>query len=161
LFGTAQKERFEEKVNELCRELGEGVEFENKMNVSANQIKDDRLDVVVWKSFADRKESKLIGFGQCKTGTSWRSDNSLTQLRPENFCQKWFRRMPAHTPARLFFVADTFNLDTWYNDASDAGIVFDRFRLMDYLPDNEEFQRVVYEDLVHWTAEAISRISKL
>lgn len=56
--------------------------------------------------------------------------------------------MPAHTPARMFFVADTFDLDTWYRHSSDAGIIFDRFRLMDYMPDKGEFQDEVYTYLV-------------
>lgn len=159
VFGTAEQARFIEKVTELCRRLGEGVGFENKDRVPPNEIKDDRLDVVVWKSFADGNVSKLIGFGQCKTGTSWRSDNSLTQLRPDAFCQKWFRRMPVHAPVKMFFVADTFNLDTWYRDTSDAGVVFDRFRLMDYLPNNAEFQNDVYTDLFSWTKAATERIS--
>ena len=160
VFGTAEQGDFMEKVSLLCQALGEGAEFENKDQVPPNQIKDDKLDVVVWKSFADRNVSKLIGFGQCKTGMSWRSDNSLTQLRPESFCKKWFSRMPAHDPARMFFVADTFCLESsWYRHASDAGIVFDRFRLMDFLPNNDEFQKRVYTELVNWTGEAIRRIS--
>lgn len=159
VFGTAQQQQFIAKVNELCRVIGEGFAFENRDRVSPTHVKDDKLDVVVWKSFADRHVSKLIGFGQCKTGTTWRHDNSLTQLRPASFCQKWFRSMPAHVPAGMFFVADTFYIDTWYSKASDAGIVFDRFRLMDYLPDNEEFKNEVLADLMLWTSEAIRRIS--
>lgn len=159
VFGTSAQGGFIEKVNTLCRALGEGAEFENKDRVPPIQIKDDKLDVVVWKSFADKNVSKLIGFGQCKTGTTWRSDYSLTQLRPGSFCRKWFKRMPAHTPARMFFVADTFDLDTWYRHSIDAGIIFDRFRLMDYMPDNGEFEDEVYTYLVKWASEAVQRIS--
>ena len=64
-------------------------EFENKNDVPPSHVKDDKLDIVVWKSFADKNVSKLIGFGQCKTGMTWRNDNSLTQLSPSAFCKKF------------------------------------------------------------------------
>ena len=159
VFGTAEQQEFIKKVNNLCQALGEGGGFENRNEVSPDQVKDDKLDIVVWINFADRKASKLIGFGQCKTGMTWRNDYSLTQLRPVAFCKKWLRRQPAHDPSQMFFVADSFYLDTWFGHACDAGIVFDRFRMMDYLPTNENFQNGVYTELISWTREAIERIS--
>lgn len=159
VFGTAEQEVFKEKVNKLCQALGEGIEFENKNDVPPSHVKDDKLDIVVWKSFADKNVSKLIGFGQCKTGMTWRNDNSLTQLSPSAFCKKWFKRAPIQDPAKMFFIADSFYLMTWYSHACDAGIVFDRFRIMDYLPTNENFQNEVYAELIRWTSEAIERIS--
>ena len=57
---------------------------ENETKVTA---KDGKLDIVVWRRFADGRPGQLIGFGQCKTGTSWPDD--LTKLQPEGFCAKW------------------------------------------------------------------------
>jgi len=129
-FGTSMPGNFPHKVDELCSKIGEGQGFYNR-NKSKPTEKDGKLDVVVWKSFEDKNTAKLIGFGQCKTGTHW--ENTITQLQPASFCQSWFQDMPAVHPVRLFFISDSFPLEQWYSIASSSGIIFDRFRIMDFL----------------------------
>ncbi len=54
VFGTAVRgEGFQEKVDSLCRRLGEGGSFTDRPSVSAN-VRDGKLDVVAWKPFKDR-----------------------------------------------------------------------------------------------------------
>ena len=71
--------KFETAVNNLCKELREGGGFESYAN-SRVTARDGKLDVVVWRHFADRRGGQLIGFGQCKTGKYWNRD--LTKLQP-------------------------------------------------------------------------------
>lgn len=140
---------FQTEVNRLCRELGEGDGFASRGR-SRVTARDGKLDIVVWKRFADRRIGQLIGFGQCKTGTHWEGD--LLKLRPEGFCDKWMRSNPAVLPVRLYFVADRV-LDRWYERCKDGGILFDRCRIMEYadtLPDD------VTQRLRTWVAAASS-----
>jgi len=59
----------------------------------------------------------------------------------------------------MFFLSDTFLLDTWYSDAKKGGIIFDRFRLMDYHPSGEQFTKTVFAEIVLWTTEAMARLA--
>ncbi len=119
---------FERAVNDLCRELQEGHGFRNP-DASQIRARDGKLDVVVWRRFADNRPGQLIGFGQCKTGKHWPDD--LMKLRPEGFCKKWMQRQPAVLPVRLYFVADRV-VSQWYERCADAGILFDRCRIVEY-----------------------------
>jgi hypothetical protein len=136
LFGTASRDsNFCKKITSLIKRMGEGGVFRNRNETSPNVSKDDGLDVVVWKSFSDRYPGKLIGFGQCKTGTHWK--NYLTILQPDSFCRKWFGDQPTVNPVRLFFISESILRNGWYKHASEGGILFDRCRIMDYLPIKE------------------------
>lgn len=70
VFGTSAAGNFHAKVDDLCNSIGEGARCKNK-NTSPPTEKDGKLDVAVWKSFADGMAAKLIGMGQCKTGLNW------------------------------------------------------------------------------------------
>ena len=134
---------FVDAVNHLCGELGEGLRFQAASASPRVTAKDGRLDVVVWRRFADRRPGQLIAFGQCKTGTNW--DRDVYQLQPEAFCSKWMLKRPAAIPTRMFFIAERVCGDasdvahgTWYELCCDSGILFDRCRIMEFasgLPD--------------------------
>lgn len=135
LFGTSNDStKFISKINELTEKMGEGNGYLERDNTLPHVHKDDGLDIVTWKSFADNHQGKLIGFGQCKTGIYWQ--NELQKLNPDGFCNKWFRDSPAVIPLRLFFIAEGPSRNRWYEDTINGGILFDRFRIMDFLPNN-------------------------
>lgn len=130
VFGTAAvPASFRDKVNDLCSKIGEGGGFVNR-DESPPTAKDGKLDIVAWKNFADRRSGKLITFGQCKTGTDYK--DTLTQLQPDSFCKKWMRSQPVVNPVRMFFISEALPDDHWYNISSDAGILFDRCRIIDF-----------------------------
>ncbi len=136
LFGTAVKgSNFQNKITSLIKLMGEGGSFKSRIDTSPNINKDDCLDVVVWKSFSDGYPGKLIGFGQCKTGTYWK--DNLTILRPDSFCKKWFKDQPCVDAVRLFFISESILRTGWYGYTAEGGILFDRCRIMDYLPIDE------------------------
>ena len=133
VFGTAAgAAKFPDKIDVLCGRMGEGGGFHNRDDAPPRE-RDGKLDVVAWKPFADCRPGKLIAFGQCKTGTHYR--NELTQLQPDSFCSKWLRIQPAVTPARMFFLAEARPRTRWRSLAVDAGILFDRCRVVDFCRD--------------------------
>ena len=134
VFGTTSGTGgFRARVADLCHRLGEGNGAKDA--VSPN-VRDGKLDVVAWKSFADSWQGKLIIFGQCKTGTEYR--DTLTQLQPDAFCAKWLRERPATLPMRAFFISEALSRSgasarhQWYERSIDAGLLFDRCRTVDF-----------------------------
>jgi hypothetical protein len=120
---------FRQKLADIVSRLKEGGSIHQN---EGYRPQDDKVDVIVWKGFTDKLSSQMIAFGQCKTGTTWR--NNLSELDTEAFCDTWFSRQPVLRPLRMFFCAQYFPRDTWYPLAKSAGLVFDRFRIIDYLP---------------------------
>lgn len=150
VFGTASGAKdFPEKINNLCFFLEEGGCFKQR-DISPPTAKDGKLDIVVLKHFSDKRSGKLIGFGQCKTGTSWK--DTLAQLQPQSFCTKWLTDMPIITPIRLFFLCEALSKSTWHTNSSDAGILFDRCRFMDY---SENVSEHLSEKILLWTKAAV------
>jgi len=147
VFGTATPGGFKEKVEDLCQQIGEGQKFSGEDGAQHQQ--DGKLDVVVWTSFSDERSSKLIGFAQCKTGTSW--PDSLSQLQPEAFCSTWFEKMPAVLPVRIFCVADR-EVARWVERAKLAGLLFDRCRLVDFA---ESISQKILDDIQAWSVGAL------
>ena len=111
--------------------------------------RDGNLDVVAWKPFADRRPGKLILFGQCKTGTHYR--DTLAQLQPDAFCTKWVRDPLALAPVRAFFITEALPWSLWRNAVADAGLLFDRCRIIDFA---DGVNRAVLASLTAWTTAA-------
>ncbi len=129
VFGTASSNaNFASRVDHLCNLVGEGVKFQNTWNADMN-AKDDKLDVVAWLPFADGRASKVIIFGQCKTGTAW--TDKLCQLQPTAFIKKWIAQPFLYDPIRAYIVSESVNPAKWSGIAIEGGVFFDRCRLID------------------------------
>lgn len=149
VFGTtAGSPSFPAKVNTLCKQMQEGVRFVSHIR-SYKRIKDGKLDVVAWIPFADNLPGKLIAFGQCKTGTTY--EDALPQLQPDAFCKKWLHQQPVLTPTRMFFLAEALPSFDWDNDSIDAGLLFDRCRIVDF---SDDIRVETLEKVAAWTAAA-------
>lgn len=151
VFGArAGSSNFETRINDLCRRLEEGGKYSNTAP-RGMRPQDDKLDVVVWKSFIDRFPGKLIGFGQCKTGTNWR--NSISQLRPDAFIKNWIQPALPVTPVRMFFVSEALKMlkDERYYLATNGGLIFDRCRVIDF---SGGVSYDLMNDVTKWTAAA-------
>lgn len=129
VFGTSKNSRFASRVKKLCTLLGEGSGFQNPDGNAPVHAKDGNLDIVAWTPFADQLPGKLILFAQCKTGTSWR--DSIHELQPVAFCSKWLRQQPVVSPVRAFCIAESASRVRWISDAKDAGLLFDRSRIVE------------------------------
>ncbi len=128
VFGTSEKSKFDVSIKNLCKSLGEGGGFQNPDEAPVS-AKDGNLDVVAWTPFQDKLPSKMIIFAQCKTGSSWR--DTVHELQPLNFCKKWFLKQPIVCPTRAFCIAESANKSRWNTDAIDAGLLFDRCRIVE------------------------------
>ncbi len=142
ILGTSKADAggFRRKLSQIAKRIGEGGQIHTN---EGYRPQDDNVDVIAWKGFSDKKVSQIIAFGQCKTGTSWQ--NRLSELNAESFCKTWFSQQPVLTPTRMFFCAQYFPHEIWRLRANEAGLVFDRFRIIDYLPteiDEELFNRI-------------------
>jgi hypothetical protein len=124
-----QPKNFQAAVDNLCTELGEGVKFRTKDEDEEVTANDDKLDVVVWRNFSDQRPAKLVGFGQCKTGDHWELE--LPRLNPTTFCNRWLHNVPCVIPVKLFFLTDRV-VERWQTRAYEAGILFDRCRILDH-----------------------------
>ena len=155
VFGTASGRRgFPKKISDLCMRIREGDGYASRSENISNQ-KDGKLDVVVWKHFSDGLVGKLIAFGQCKTGTSYK--DTLTHLQPDSFCKKWIQSPLTLTPMRMFFVAEALRRGDWYGATIDAGLLFDRCRIVDF---SNRLSASLRDRIDAWT-EAAARANEL
>jgi hypothetical protein len=129
VFGTSVGGGFGEKVKVLCEQTREGGTYRS-VDDSGLTANDGKLDAIAWIPFADKREGQVIIFSQCKTGTTWK--NLVTQCRPMDFSKKWFERTFAIEPVRAFCVAESLDKSTWFSLCCDAGLVFDRCRLVEF-----------------------------
>lgn len=156
VFGTATEGNFESKVKELISKIGEGDGYKNPNNNYLTK-NDDGIDVVVWKPFEDDRIGKLIGFGQCKTGTSWQDE--IKKLNPDHFCENWLKEKPVFPPIPVVFICDTLNYERNFVTDQRGKLVFNRFRIMEFLP--EEIDQNLVTDIKKWLSGAMKMLSKI
>lgn len=153
VFGTAHQGSFEEKINELCHALREGVQFQN-IDTGALNANDDGLDVVGWVPFADRLPAKICIFGQCKTGTSWR--NHVNRLDPSGFVKRWMSGTIVVDPIKAFFISESADRSQWSGICIYGGILFDRCRMVDFM---DELEGSLLDRIQNWTDAAMNKLS--
>lgn len=151
VFGTATSGGFREKIENVISKIKEGKNYKSPEGTT-NDEKDGGLDIVVWKHFADKRKSKLVGFGQCKTGTEWYSYlGSL--VAPNAFCGTYLAETLVLDPVKIFFTSDVC-VSNYEKIVRSVGLLFDRCRLMDYLPNK------IPQDLIRkiktWTRQSIT-----
>ena len=153
VFGTSSKGKFEDKVNHLCQELGEGGCFKN-LDTAPAQANDDKLDTVTWIPFADKKPGQLVVFGQCKTGSSW--GGHITELQPEAFLKRWMSNgMYLLNPLRALCVSEAANRSRWGGTAVYAGLFLDRCRIVDFC---ESLEPDLLNRVKAWNAAAYATV---
>lgn len=147
VFGSrAGISNFPGRVDQLCAELNEGEGFSDR-DPKISRQKDGKLDIVVWKPFADNLPGKLVAFGQCKTGSSYDAND----LHPEAFCEKWMSSALPVKPLRLFLVAEALLRARWIVHSIDNGLQFDRCRIVAHCKD---IDTQLMDQIAHWTHAA-------
>jgi hypothetical protein len=152
-FGTATQGGFYSKLTFLAKEMKEGNVRFPPTNITYNP-QDDTLDVAAWIPFYDTLPSKIICFGQCKTGTHWHG--TTKQLNVSDFLKKWFSQHPAVDPISTFIVADVLHVDDYYH-RSVNNLFFDRCRIASFCQFNDDNDWL--EDLIEWTKGIMSQFS--
>ena len=133
VFGTARTKtennrKFRANIELLCETLKEG--RGPKAKVKAPGGGDGRLDIVVWRIFADGRTGGLVGFGQCKTGIHWK--DGLEKLVPRNFCRNYFEQPLILDPMRVCMVPHRVDGSAWDRHSGAGGLLLDRCRLVQY-----------------------------
>lgn len=154
VFGTGSgiSESFKEKLQRFLREIGErGYQIiENNIDPSK---KDGGIDLFVHIPFEDKKKGQFIGLGQCKTGTSW--NMVLGMMRPETLAT-YITPSLVFTPISIYMLTDTIPLRKWEDiSRQSGGFVFDRCRMMNWLPMNLDAQ--ILSDIKKWNKAVIKR----
>ena len=152
-FGFPRPDRtgFLNALTALCKELRAG--SVNREAALINQQQDSHLDVVVWRSFADRRESQLIGFGQCATGMYWQ--DKLTELQPDNFANEWLSKRFYPEPVRMFFLPQCIESKRWNHVTLHAGLLFDRCRISNMIG---QLVGELSQECEGWSAAAVARL---
>ncbi|RZA00742.1 MAG: hypothetical protein EOP47_13120 [Sphingobacteriaceae bacterium] len=152
LLGTAAGASFDEKVKKLIELIKQG-EGQRKRLDARGKTKDGGIDIVVVSAFSDERIGKLVGFGQCKTGTSWQGEISL--LQPRTFVNDHFLDTNNLDPVAMFFIAEE-PLVEFTTHAGHTDVFFTRCRIMDFLPD------IIAENVINkirtWVDSAIKSL---
>lgn len=152
VFGTASgSANFPARVMALCQAVGEGINFRSNQGLNPAHVKDDKLDVVAWIPFADDKPSKIIVFGQCKTGTAW--TEKLCHLQPGSFIKKWVDTPFTYDPARAYLVSESVDRGRWNGYAIDGGLLFDRCRIVDCC---DQIDATLLTRVTAWSTDALA-----
>lgn len=121
---------FKGAVDQLCRELKEGVR--GKSAPETEDQKDAHLDLVAWRGFPESRPGQLIVFGQCSTGMDW--FGKIHELQPQNWCRLWLEEQPLVPPLASFFVPRRIEPLQWRRASVYGGVLFDRCRINWLLP---------------------------
>lgn len=127
---------FSAALDELCKQLGEGGSHRKGRSKLPNQ-KDGKLDVVAWVEFQDRRQGKLITFGQCATGRNWQE--KISELPPpDRWCGHWMDDSPSVLPIRSFFVPHRIERECWSHSCTFGGLLYDRCRIASLASDTDD-----------------------
>jgi len=137
----------------LCNELGEGQGHRTDRETLPDQ-KDAKLDIVAWRFFEDRREGKIVAFGQCATGHDWEA--KATELpHPLQWCSHWMLDNLVVEPVRSFFVPHRIDRAEWTHKSRLAGILYDRCRIASVA---SSINGSLKADLVAWSSHVLQRI---
>ena len=96
----------------------------------------------------------MIALGQCKTGTTW--EQMLSDLEPRVFFASYSTEQPFASPVKMFFVSEFFEDYKWEERCRKGGVLFDRTRIMEYLPN--KINADLLTRIKEWNASAMETV---
>ena len=154
VFGTGSdiKESFKDKLKRLLTEIGEKGYSVREEAIEPSQ-KDGGIDLFACIPFSDGKKGQFLGFCQCKTGSSWPS--ILGMMQPKTF-DLYIIPGFVFKPISIYMLTDTVPSNKWEKySVQSGGFIFDRCRLMNWLPKNLDNQ--ILSDVRKWNKAVITR----
>lgn len=140
--------KFEDAVEHLIQKMLEGTSI--KRDQITGKEKDAKVDVIAWK-FLDDRPGKVMIMGACATGDHWQ--NKLQEINPNAFCINYFSDPPVPTPIKAFFTSSIIPRERWTIYTREAGILFDRFRIAELVPNIPAIK--AHGDGENWLREAL------
>lgn len=97
------------------------------------RYKDRGVDVISWKPFiesaSEHRSNQIIVLSQCAIGGDWRSKTGQIPLEAWKQYIHW-----ANQPIKAFAVPMVIHDDLWHDISTEAGLLFDRIRIINYVP---------------------------
>ena len=78
----------------------------------------------------------------------------LTSTQPEVFFGSHFSEKPYAEVERLFFVSESYGMDRWEERSRKAGIMFDRTRIMEFIP--SKLDEELLNKIMEWNRAALA-----
>lgn len=94
-----------------------------------DRYKDRGVDIIAWKPFAEKRSCQFVVLAQCAAGKNWKTK---TRELPINSWKQYIHW--ANDPVTAFFVPCIIEDDLWHDISREAGILFDRIRIINLLP---------------------------
>ena len=155
VFGTSVHDlpRFKIKVNDILDKMDLLGHYKEPFGGTGHH-KDGGIDIIAWLPFEDRKDSQLIALGQCKTGSHWEQ-----LLKKTDFFSNYTTYIPYVNPIYFFFVTEDFGIYKWEERSKDAGVLFDRRRILECIPaDISSIDAQLDTDIHTWVNAALQYI---
>jgi hypothetical protein len=117
----------ESRIREVCSKTKEKF-----AEAPQAKYKDRGVDVISWKPFHENPENRsnqLVVLSQCAVGGNWRSKTGELPLDAWKQYIHW-----ANQPIRAFAVPAVIHDDLWHDISTEAGLLFDRIRIINYVP---------------------------
>lgn len=118
----------ESRVKEVC-----SVTKEKFGEAPQHRYKDRGVDVISWKPFfentPEHRSNQIVILSQCAIGSDWRNKTSQIPLRAWGEYIHW-----ATQPITAFAVPTVIHEDLWHDISTEAGLLFDRIRIVNYMP---------------------------
>ncbi|NLX60451.1 MAG: hypothetical protein GXY74_15350 [Phycisphaerae bacterium] len=124
--------RFKEVIRALYEMTGEWVwspEHDLPDDPDPKDVKDEGLDVVVWKEVPDRRPGRLFLLVQCACGNDYATKFSDLDAQFERL-SKWIKPISCVCPVRVFSTPRHIPNDPYFRDVNKrAGLALDRSRI--------------------------------
>ena len=113
-------------LNERCGEWPWRPEGRLPDDPDPRHVKDEGVDIIVWKDGLDKRMGHLFLLCQCSCGNDW--NTKLNELNLSRFSQ-WFGAPSRVPPVRSFATPFVLSDGNMVDAQLEAGMVFDRVRL--------------------------------
>ena len=98
----------------------------------STRYKDRGVDIVGWKPFSEGRSGQVVVLLQCAAGHDWAAKRSV----PLGAWQQYIHW--AYDPVKAFAVPGIVTERDWHDKSRDNGIIFDRIRITNLLPNGTD-----------------------
>lgn len=127
----------------------------NKPQGDIGHHQDGGVDIIAYIPFHDHNQGQFFAIGQCKTGQAWH--NSI--VPPYSFVDNYISPSTVFKPVIFYMVSESFS-NSWTEVARQCcGLLFDRERIMEYVPEEELLPSNLLENIRKWNQGVIGRYS--
>jgi len=137
-----------QRVMDVAERLGERF-----VEAPALPYKDRGVDIIAWKTFEESRSGQIIILAQCASGKNWRIK---TRDLPRESWEQYIHWACNFVIA--FFVPCIIPDNLWHETSREAGILFDRIRIMNSLP-NGITDPQLRGELTAWTQQKLPELS--